>query len=82
MPEQVTFQDALFSPERVVQRTLESGTMLQLTLKPLPGERVRVLKYRRKMKGERWVTVKGEQGRTIVWQQLGLCVSFESVFGR
>jgi hypothetical protein len=81
MPEQVTFQDALFSPERVVQRTLESGTILQLTLAPLPGERVRVLKYRRKAKGERWVTVKAEAGRTVAWQQLGLRASFESVFG-
>ncbi len=37
MPEHVTFQDALFNPERVVQQTLESGTVLELTLEPLPG---------------------------------------------
>lgn len=82
MTARVTFQDNLFNPQRVVERTLESGTVLHLTLEPLPGERVRVIKYRRKMKGERWVTVRGEQGRTIAWQQLGLSVSFESVFGR
>jgi hypothetical protein len=42
---------------------------------------VRVIQYRRKAKGERWVTVKAEAGRTVAWQQLGLRASFESVFG-
>ena len=51
MPETVTFQDSLFTPERVVQRTLESGTILQLRLEPLSGERVRVLSYRQKLVG-------------------------------
>lgn len=81
MTAHVTFQDNLFSPQRVVERTLESGTILQLTLEPLPGERVRVLQYRRKAKGERWVTVKAEAGRTVAWNQLGLKVSFEAIFG-
>lgn len=77
----VVFQDALFSPFRVVQRTLESGTILELTLEPLPGEHVRVVKYRRKRAGERWVMGKREAGRTYAWQQFGLEGSFEGVFG-
>ena len=81
MTARVTFQDNLFNPHRVVERTLDSGTILQLTLEPLPGERVRVLQYRRKAKGERWVTVKAEAGRTVAWNQLGLKVSFEAIFG-
>lgn len=78
---QVTFQDSLFSSERVVQRTLEGGTVLQLTLEPLSGERVRVLYYQRRRAGERWVRVKEEEGRTVAWRQLGLEQSFQNVFG-
>ena len=81
MPARVTFQDNLFNPQRVVERTLESGTILQLTLEPLAGERVRVITYRKKSKGKRWVTVKEESGRTVAWRQLGLSLGFESVFG-
>lgn len=66
---------------RVVQRTLESGTVLELTLEPLPGQRVRVVSYRRKRPGERWLTDKTEAGRTYAWTQLGLPTSFECVFG-
>lgn len=77
----VVFQDALFSPVRVVQRVLESGTVLELTLEPLPGDHVRVVKYRRKRVGERWVTDKREAGRSYTWRQLGLAGSFADVFG-
>lgn len=77
----VVFQDALFSSARVVQRTLANGTVLELTLEPLPGERVRVVRYRRKRPGERWVTDKREAGRTCAWRQLGLEGSFEDLFG-
>lgn len=80
MPETVTFQDSLFTPERVVQRTLESGTILQLRLEPLSGERVRVLSYRQKLVGGRWKRLKAEEGRTVSWAQLGLRGSFEDVF--
>ena len=66
---------------RVVQRVLASGTVLELTLEPLPGDHVKVVKYRRKRVGERWVTDKREAGRTYVWRQLGLEGSFESTFG-
>ena len=77
----VVFQDALFSHVRVVQRVLESGTVLKLTLEPLLGDHVRVVKYRRKRVGERWVTDKHEAGRTYAWRQLGLEGSFENMFG-
>lgn len=77
----VTFQDPLFSSARVVQRTLESGTVLQLTPEPLSGECVRVLAYRRKRVGERWVNVAKEVGRQVAWRQLGLELSFGDVFG-
>ena len=42
------FQNDLFSSARMVERTLETGTVLRLKLEPLPGERVRVLEYHRK----------------------------------
>lgn len=76
----VVFQDA-FSPVRIVQRTLESGTVLELTLEPLPGEHVRVARYRRKRVGERWVTDPHEAGRTYAWRQLGLPGGCGRVFG-
>lgn len=63
-----------------MQRTLAGGTVLQLTLEPLAGERVRVLRYLRRRAGERWVRVKEEEGRTVAWRQLGLEQSFRSVF--
>ena len=81
MSEHVTFQDSLFSPARVVQRTLTSGTVLKLTLEPLADEYVRVLAYRRKRVGERWVNVAEEAGRKVSWRQLGLAVAFKDVFG-
>ena len=74
------FQDALFSPVRVVQRTLESRTILT-TLEPLPGKRVRVVRYRRKRVGECWITDKHEAGQTCAWRQLGLPRGFKRVFG-
>ncbi len=77
----MVFQDALFSPGRVVRRVLGSGTVLELTLEPLPGGHVRVIEYRRKRIGKRWVTDEHEAGRTYAWRQLGLEESFESVFG-
>ena len=66
---------------RVVQRVLESGTVLELTLEPLPGEFVRVVRYHRKRVGERWRTEPREAGRTYAWQQLGLEGRFADVFG-
>lgn len=81
MPERITFQDPLFSSARVVQRTLGGGTVLQLTLEPLPGECVRVLAYQRKRVGERWVDVTEEIGRQVAWRQVGLELSFGDVFG-
>ena len=50
-----SFQDALFSPVQVVRRTLASGTELERTLKPLPDVLVRVVRYRRKHVGKRWI---------------------------
>ncbi len=66
---------------RVVQRTLESGTVLQLTREPLPGEYVRVLAYRRKRVGERWVDVAEETERKVAYRQLGLELNFSDLFG-
>ncbi len=52
------FQDHLFSPARVVERTLASGTVIRLKLEPLPREWVRVLEYHRKALGEGWKRVR------------------------
>ena len=79
--DKVTFQDSLFSAERVVQRVLPGGTRLQLTLEPLAGGRVRVLAYQRQRAGERWQTVREEEGRTLAFDQLGLPGSFADLFG-
>ncbi len=76
------FQDPLFSSQRTVRRTLASGTVLELTLEPLPGEQVRVVRYRRKRLGERWMTDEHEAGRVYSWALLGLGEGFERVFGR
>lgn len=63
-----------------MRRTLESGTVLELTLEPLPGEQVRVVRYRRKRTDERWVTDKYGARRVYSWAQLGLAGGFASVF--
>lgn len=78
---EATFQDSLFSTERVVQRVLPGGTVLRLTLEPLAGERVRVLDYRRKRAGETWQIVREEAGRTLAFDQLGLPHTFIDLFG-
>lgn len=77
----VTFQDSLFSTERVVQRVLPGGTVLRLTLEPLPGGRVRVLAYQRRRVGEHWQSVREEEGRTLAFERLGLSGSFADLFG-
>lgn len=74
-----TFQDDLFSPARMVERTLENGTLLRLKLEPLPGERVKVLEYHRKF-GERWQRLREEEGRTLRYDQLKLKHPFAEVF--
>lgn len=74
------FQDNLFSSARMVERTLENGTLLRIKLEPLPGERVRVLEYHRKASGERWQRLREEEGRTLHYNQLKLRHPFAEVF--
>lgn len=74
------FQDHLFSSARMVERTLENGTLLRLKLEPLSGERVKVLEYHRKASGERWQRLREEEGRTLHYDQLKLRHSFAEVF--
>jgi len=74
------FQDDLFSSARVVERTLQNGTVLRLKLEPLPGERVRVLEYHRKVPGERWGRVPVEEGRTLRYDQLKLTRPLADLF--
>jgi len=74
------FQDDLFSAAHLVERTLQNGTVLRLKLEPLPGERVRVLEYSRKVPGERWRRVPEEEGRTLRYDQLHLSRTFAEVF--
>lgn len=74
------FQDDLFSAARLVERTLQNGTVLRLKLEPLPGERVRVLEYSRKPPGERWRRVRGAEGRTLSYERLHLSRTFAEVF--
>lgn len=74
------FQDPLFSPARVVERTLASGTVIRLKLESLPREWVRVLEYHRKALGEGWKRVREEEGRTLRYEQLKLPRPFSEVF--
>lgn len=74
------FQDDLFSSARMVERTLQGGTVLRLKLEPLSGERVRVLEYYRKAPGERWQRLSGEEGRTLRYDQLKLNHPFAELF--
>lgn len=75
-----TFQDDLFSSARMVERTLENGTLLRLKLEPLSGEQVKVLEYHRKASGERWQRLREEEGRTLRYDQLKLRHPFAEVF--
>lgn len=74
-----TFQDNLFSPARIVERTLGNGTVLRLLLEPLPGERVKVLEYHRRAPWERWQRLNEEGGRTLRYEQLKLARPFAEV---
>ena len=64
----------------MVERTLPSGTVLRLLLEPLPGERVRVLEYHRRVPNERWQRLHEEEGRTLRYEQLKLSCVFAEVF--
>ena len=75
-----TFQDGLFETARRVQRTLQNGTVLRLKLEPLPGERVRVSEYHRKVPGTKWQRLREEEGRVVRYEQLKLTSSFAEVF--
>lgn len=74
------FQDSLFSQARVVERTLQNGTVLRLKLMPLPGERVRVLEYYRQAPDGRWQRQRDEEGRTLSYDKLKLSQPFETLF--
>ena len=75
-----TFQDSLFETARMVERTLQSGTVLRLKLEPLKGERVRVAEYHRKVPGAKWQRLREEEGRVVRFEQLKLTSSFGEVF--
>ena len=74
------FQDPLFSPERTVQRTLASGTVLRLVLEPLSG--VRVLEYHRRAPGGVWGQLREEEGRVLSYAKPKLTQTFAEVLGQ
>lgn len=74
------FQDNLFSSVRVVERTLDNGTVLRLVLEPCQNECVRVLEYHRCPEGGRWSREASEEGRTLAYRQLKLPRAYTELF--
>jgi hypothetical protein len=74
------FQDSLFDPSRIVERTLERGTVIRMKLEPLGKQRVKVLAYYRKQRGGSWRRCTEEEGRVLDYWKLGLPQAYNSVF--
>jgi len=70
----------LFSNERVVQRTTESGTVIRAQLRPEGNGQVTILAWYRREPDGRWQRRRQEE-RTVPYRQLGLSSSYEELFG-
>ncbi len=66
----------------VFEKTTSLGTTVRSVLKPVGGERVRILEYHRKPKhGTHFRRVKSEEGKTLPFAQLGSDTSYAEFFG-
>lgn len=66
---------------KTVERTLENGTELRVTVAPLPNERIRVIQYERKPAGGRWVTSKQEENQEMHFETMNIAQTWEELFG-
>lgn len=74
-------QPSLFDASRLVERRLPSGVTVQVRLEPLPGQRVRVIEYRRRANDAgRWRRRSEEEGRTCAFEALALELPFDALF--
>ena len=66
----------------VFEKTTSLGTTVRSVLKPVGGERVRILEYYRKPKhSTQFRRVKSEEGKILPFAQLGLDSSYHEFFG-
>ena len=67
----------------VFEKTTSLGTTVRSVLKPVGGERVKILEYHRKPKhSTHFRRVKSEEGKTLPFAQLGSDSSYHEFFGR
>ncbi len=73
-------QAPLFSRDRVVERTVSTGTVIRTRLQPLEDGRVTILEYYRKTEGGQWIR-RHQEERKVSFASLGLNCSFDELFG-
>lgn len=73
-------QAPLFDSERIVERTMSTGTTIRTLLRPAGGGRVTIVAYYRRAGTGRWVRRPMEE-RTVEFESLGLASSYDELFG-
>lgn len=76
-------QGDLFSGTQVVRRRVDAtGTTIELRLRPLGGGRVRIEEARRRSRDAlQFAPWSSEAGREVLFDQLGLPMSYAELFG-
>lgn len=79
-PPPLSQQLPLFSNERVIQRTTDSGTVIRAQLRPEGAGLVTILAWYRQQSDGRWQR-RPQEERTVPYAQLRLSSSYEELFG-
>jgi len=79
-PPPLSYQLPLFSNERVVERTTDSGTTIRAQLRPEGDGQVTILAWYRRQPDGRWQR-RPQEERTVPFEQLRLNTTYEELFG-
>lgn len=79
-PPPLSHQLPLFSNERVIERTTDSGTVIRAQLRPEGAGMVTILAWYRRQADGRWQR-RPQEERTVNFTQLRLSSSYEELFG-
>lgn len=79
-PPPLSQQLPLFSNERVVERTMSTGTVIRALLRPAGEGQVTILAWYRREPDGRWQR-RPQEERTVAFDTLGLSTPFDELFG-
>ncbi len=76
------YQSHLFDKTITIEREMNNGSIIQLTIRPITENKVEILEYYKKSpKQDVFKRFKNEERKTVEFSKLGLEQSFEYLFG-